>query len=382
MQPQDFSLIKVSEVMRRQVYTVDKDASVVEAAKKMSSLNIGAIVVTDKDGKVIGIFTERDLMNRVVVQGKDPAVTLISEVMTVGPKALSSDALISEAFRLLQNEGMRHLVLVNDNTLAGIVSMRDINKLLAGVIEDAFTQLKKAMHQLIEAEQMNTLGEFTGGITHELNQPLNVTKIICQSLLHDIQKDRFSTEDAKNDLPEIVNQMNRMSEIVAHMSVLSRPKAVALPQAYDINSLVEETLKFIRQQYKDHNVELAENLSPGLPFAVVNNARIEQVFLNILSNAHYSVMHSGKNKREIQIKTSLGANGKEVAVEVSDNGTGISDEDKPKIFQPFFTTKESGKGTGMGLLVCKKIVEEYKGRVEFESKAGEGAVFKVVLPVK
>ena len=141
-------------------------------------------------------------------------------------------------------------------------------------------------------------------------------------------------------------------------------------------------LQCIRQQYKDHNIELQEQLACESLSVIVDAARIEQVCFSILSNAHYAVEHSQKTKKVIAIKTCTAAEGKEVVIEIFDNGMGISDENKKKIFHPFFTTKEFDKGTGMGLFVCKKIVDEYKGRIEFESKAGDSTTFKVVLPAK
>lgn len=382
MRPEDFSLIKAADIMTRQVFTVDKNTSVFEATKKMSALNVGAVVVTDETRKAVGIFTERDLMNRVVAYGKDPVTTTLSAVMTVSPIMLSPDTTLSDVFHLMQKRGMRHMIFGNNNMLEGIISVRDVNKLLVNVLEGAFVQLQEAMRQLIDAEQMNALGEFTGGIAHEFNQPLNITKIICQSMLRDIQKDRFSAKDAQNDLPEIVNQMNRMSEAVARMSAFCRSKVQTVPQAHDVNVLIANTLKFIRQQYKDHNIDLEEHLLSGLPAVVVDAVRIEQVCFNILSNAHYELQHSGKTPKKITIRTFAAVEGQEVIIEISDNGMGISDENKAKIFQPFFTTKDPGKGTGMGLFVCKTIIDGYKGRIEFESKAGEGTIIRVVLPAK
>lgn len=382
MQAQDFSLKKVSQIMTPKVHSVGPDTVVLEAIKKMASFNIGAIVVTDKDAKAIGIFTERDLMNRVVAQGRDPAATLIREAMTANPTALGSNALISEAFHILQNQGMRHLILVDDNVLAGIVSIKDINKFLINAMESALNQLNDAIKQLIEAEQMNALGEFAGGITHELNQPLNITKIICQSLLRDIQKERFSTQEAQTELPEIVKQMNRMSEILTHISVFTRRSASTAAQACDINLLLKNILNCIRQQYKDHNIELIENFSTGLAPIIGDSVRLEQACFNLLSNAHYAVINSNKNGKKIYVKTYSAKEANELVIEIADNGMGIPDQDKDKLFQPFFSTKGPGIGTGMGLVVCKKIIEEHQGRLEFETKAGEGTVFRIVLPVK
>ena len=238
MRTNDFSLISAADIMIRQVLTVDQSTVVLEATKKMAALNVGSVVIVDQARKVLGIFTERDVVIRVVACGKDPATTVLSTVMTANPIILSSDIKIVDAFEIMQKQGMRHLLFGGNAILEGILSIKDINKVLFLILESAFGELREAIRQLVDAEQMNALGEFAGGMTHELNQPLNIAKIICQSMLRDIQKDRFSTQEALNDLPEIVNQMNRMSEAVAHLSVFSRSKAKTAPRANDINALI------------------------------------------------------------------------------------------------------------------------------------------------
>jgi len=215
-----------------------------------------------------------------------------------------------------------------------------------------------------------------------LNQPINVIKIICQGFLRDIEKNRFSTEEAKKDLPEIMKQANKMAELITHMRVFSRTSGGNEFKENDVNALIRDALKFIAQQYRDHNIELVENYAANLSPALLDPIRIEQVILNFLNNARYAVENSGKEKKRIEIKTGLSADGKMVAIEVIDNGIGIPEHVQTKLFQPFFTTKEAGKGTGLGLSVCSKIIAEHKGKVEFESREGEGATFRVLLPVK
>ncbi|MBF0494128.1 MAG: PAS domain S-box protein [Candidatus Omnitrophica bacterium] len=242
-------------------------------------------------------------------------------------------------------------------------------------------KLTESMTQLVQAEKMIALGELTAGIAHELNQPLNIIKIIAQMMQRNIEKGDFSVADAKNDLPEIVNQVNRMAEIIKHMRVFTRSTVGTDMVESDINVVVHDLLTLLSQQYRDHNIELVVTLGEHLPLVKIDQIRVEQVLLNLLNNAMQAVEAAAKSPKKIEIKTYTKEDNKKIVMEVIDNGIGVPDEVKTKIVQPFFTTKEPGKGTGLGLSVSNKIAEEHGGNLEFTSVQGEGTAFRLVLPV-
>ena len=248
-------------------------------------------------------------------------------------------------------------------------------------IEKSNKELKEATVQLIQAEKLSALGELTAGVAHELNQPLNVIKIICQSILRDIQKERYEQESVEQDLPEIVEQINKMAEIIDHMRIFTRRTEGTHRELIDVNMMIEGAFKFLGQQLKYHNIEVIKELKPDLPKVIGDPIRLEQVFLNLITNAKNALESGGKENKRIEISTYKVDHQKIVAVEVVDNGGGISEDLREKIFHPFFTTKEAGKGTGLGLSVAGKIIEEHQGRIELESKAGQGAIFRVILPM-
>ena len=247
-------------------------------------------------------------------------------------------------------------------------------------LEETHAKLKESVGQLIQAEKLTALGELTAGIAHELNQPLNVTKIICQGILRDIEKNRFSMEEAKSDLPQVVTQMNKMAEIINHMRIFTRITDGSNREKCDLNVVVTDVLRFVTQQYKDHNVELAKNLTDGLPLVLADQVQIEQVCMNLLTNARHALEGTAKQSKRIEIKTGRGPNDT-VFIEIIDNGMGIPEKLKVKMFQQFFTTKEPGKGTGLGLSLCRKIIEEHGGTITFESVEGQGTTFRVNLPI-
>lgn len=251
---------------------------------------------------------------------------------------------------------------------------------LQQALEKANAKLNEYSAQLIQAGKQNILTELVTSVAHELNQPLNVTKIICQGLLRDIEKGRFSQEEAKNDLSEIVRQMDKLSDIIAQMCVFARRGRGLVLEAHDITTLVRNALKFITQQYKDRHIELILSLAAGLPPVMGDAVGIEQVCLNLLNNARDAVEKSQKLESKIEIKTYLSSDGNAVVLEVVDNGTGIPDDLKTKLFKPQFMTQGSQGGAGLGLSVCHKIIEEHHGQIEIESRVGQGTVFRVTLP--
>jgi signal transduction histidine kinase/HAMP domain-containing protein len=243
-------------------------------------------------------------------------------------------------------------------------------------------ELKEATVQLVQSEKLSALGELTAGVAHELNQPLNGIKIISQSLLNDIKRGQLEEEELGKDLNDVVNQVNKMAEIIDHMRIFTRRTEGAPTEIIVVNSIVEEAFKFLGQQLRNHNIEVHEDLGSDLPKITGDPIRLEQVFLNLVSNARNAMEGGGKEKKVIEIRTYAdNTNGdSSVVIEVKDNGGGVPEHVREKIFQPFFTTNAPGKGTGLGLSVSSKIIEEHRGRIELDSVVGEGATFRVILP--
>jgi len=283
-----------------------------------------------------------------------------------------------------------------DGDLVGIVGiardMREIRVLISQLedktqeLENANQELKEATAQLVQSEKLSALGELTAGVAHELNQPLNGIKIISQSILRDIQKDRFEEEELEDYLSHVVGQVNKMAEIIDHMRIFTRRTEGMPREMIDVNIVIEGAFKFLEQQLKYHNIEVVRELSPDLPEVIGDGIRLEQVVMNFITNARNAVESSQKDHKSIEVKTyqmdgqTSANNNHAVVLEVTDNGVGIPEDLREKIFQPFFTTKEPGKGTGLGLSVSSKIIEEHNGKIELSSQVGEGTTFRVILP--
>ena len=247
-------------------------------------------------------------------------------------------------------------------------------------LEISNQELKDATVQLVQSEKLAALGELTAGVAHELNQPLNGIKIVAQSLIRDIRKDRLDVEELDQELAEVVFQVDRMSEIIDHMRIYSRRSDGANQEMIDVNDIIDGANKFLYQQLTNHNIKVLKQFGSDLPQVLGDPIRLEQVVQNLITNARKAVDSSANGNKSIEIKT-YQDNGRHVVFEVSDNGLGIPADKLELIFEPFFTTREKGEGTGLGLSISKTIVEEHNGRIEAASNPGDKTTFRVFLPI-
>ncbi len=239
--------------------------------------------------------------------------------------------------------------------------------------------------QLIQASKMTTLGTMAAGMAHEINQPLNVIQVCADFFLKMIKKGKsISDEDLKSMARDISSNVQRASEIIKHMRDFAR-QSDAVKTKVNINDPIKDVFKVLGHQLKVHQIELELDLDPELPCIMADHNRLEQVFINLVTNAVDAMDKKGDElgdmdwKRLLKIK-SFSENGQAV-VTVTDTGTGIPKEIIDKIFEPFFTTKEVGKGTGLGVSISYGIVKDYNGAIEIKSEVGKGTTFELRFPV-
>jgi len=246
----------------------------------------------------------------------------------------------------------------------------------------AHEELKTATAGLIHTEKLTAMGELAAGVAHELNQPLNVIKIITQSVLLDIRRGRFSRETAESDLPEITVQVDKMAGIIDHMRLFTRRQEGHSSVRMSVNEMIVNSFKFLTQQLADHGIILEKILSPVVPDISGDTLRLEQIIINLINNARYALEHSDTPQKRITVVSrAVTHEGKTAAaVEVRDNGAGIPDSILPKIFMPFYTTKKQGEGTGLGLSVSEKIAREHGGKLYALSVPGKETVFTLIIP--
>ena len=233
------------------------------------------------------------------------------------------------------------------------------------------TELKQMQAQLVHSEKMSALGMLVSGVAHELNNPLTAVLGYTQLLL-----ERDEGHGARRMLERVHGEAERAARIVQNLLAFSRTqKSEKRPTS--LNDVVERVLDLREYEFKVSNLEVRKALAPSLPPVMADGHQLQQVVLNLVTNAEQAIEETGRPGRLVVETTDRGGS---VQVRVSDNGPGIPQENLKRIFLPFFTTKEVGRGTGLGLSICYGIVQEHGGRIDVESRSGAGSTFVVELP--
>ncbi|MBK9992826.1 MAG: GHKL domain-containing protein [Saprospiraceae bacterium] len=264
-------------------------------------------------------------------------------------------------------------------------------------INNHVAQLQSIQNQLIQAEKLASLGELTAGISHEIQNPLNFVNNfseISMELIDEMNEEikKGNTEDANaiaSDLKQNLEKINyhgkRAGNIVKSMLLHSRVAGQKEPT--DINAIADEYLRLAyhgqRAKDKSFNAKLNTDFDPNIGKINVISQDIGRVILNLISNAFYIINEKKKTaiasyEPTLWLRTSR--TGNEVIISVRDNGNGIPTAVLDKIFQPFFTTKPTGQGTGLGLSLSYEIIKSHGGQVKVDTKEGEGTTFIVQIP--
>jgi len=280
----------------------------------------------------------------------------------------------AERVRLLKTFATQAALTIDNARLYDEVT--EYAKDLEQKVEERTKALKETQVQLVQSGKLAAVGTLAAGVAHELNQPLMVIRGYAQELVAD---ERITDKEIREDLGRIEAQTTRMSAIITHLRDFSRQSKGAR-QVTDLNQVVTHAFTFLGQQLKARNIDVVQELDAALPKVWADPLQIEQVLLNLVTNARDAMEKAGRGM--ITIRTEAIQNAW-VALSVTDTGPGISRDLQGRIFDPFFTTKEVGKGTGLGLSICHGIAEEHGGELRVESPAagGRGARFTVVLPV-
>jgi PAS domain S-box-containing protein len=237
-----------------------------------------------------------------------------------------------------------------------------------GIIRD-ITEHRILLQQLVSSERLAATGRLAAGIAHEINNPLQA----MSSQLSTIEKKVAAGENADSNFEMLQEGIERIRHIVRSMLDLHRgPSMTQMPA--NLNDIAEKVLAVLGQEMRQKNIELHTVLDPDLPQIIGSPQELQQVLLNLILNA-IDAMPSGGilnlTSRTLE---------KSVEISVQDNGVGIAGEHLPQIFEPFFTFKPSGSGTGLGLYLCKNIMEMHEGEISVVSERGKGATFTLSIP--
>lgn len=247
----------------------------------------------------------------------------------------------------------------NDEVKRTILQLRDVS------------EQRRLEASLIQAEKLASLGELAAGVAHELNNP--ITAVIANTQLLERELDNNSVDLESIEL--IKRAGKRAQNVVRELLDFARQDPQQF-QSIDVNRTLEQALSLVNRQWESSKVNLKLNLADNLPTVLANGDHLQSVWINLLINAHDALDHQ---PGDIRVSSSQVEDN--IVVFVEDSGMGIMPEDLQKIFDPFFTTKAPGKGTGLGLATCFRIIEQHKGSIDVESTLGQGSRFTVKLPV-
>ncbi len=245
-------------------------------------------------------------------------------------------------------------------------------------MQNDFSRENKVLEdKLIRSERLAIVGQMAAGYAHELNNSLTSILGYTELVQTTLSKNYPELKDLLEKISTIFNQTERASKLSQNLLNLSR-KAPSEREPTDIRKILEQILSFTEHRALSKDFKVVTDFEPSLPLISVNPGRVEQVFLNLILNAFHAMTKGGT--LTIRVKRVRQDMGDVLRLEFSDTGHGISQQHLKEIFDPFFSTKEESGGTGLGLFISRKIVENYQGSIEVESQEHEGTTFIVEFP--
>jgi nitrogen fixation negative regulator NifL len=271
------------------------------------------------------------------------------------------------SWRILEAIGRN---MLDHPVLAGVlVNSRDVTERRR--IEEELTRQREAR---IQSDKLADMGTLLAGVAHELNNPLTVV-----TGYSGILRRALGDGPLAERVDKIAIAAHRCVRIVQNFLALARHYPPERQQVR-LNQIVREAVELLAYPLRVDNVEVRLDLADDLPVLWADSHQLHQVMVNLITNAHQA-MHAGESTRRLTIRTRSEELGSRVLLEVVDTGPGIPDQLRARIFEPFFTTKPVGQGTGLGLPLCRGIIETHGGCIRVDSKAGQGATFRIELPV-
>jgi PAS domain S-box-containing protein len=241
-------------------------------------------------------------------------------------------------------------------------------------------QAEEALHQLrgelAHVTRLTTLGQLTASIAHEVNQPLGAVVTNAEACLLWLDHGTPNLDEARRSVEMIVKDGHRASQVIRRVRELSR-KTDPQKAPLDLNDVVDEVVALVQREVFSHRVMLRMELAPALPLVLADRVQLQQVLINLVMNGMEAMAHVTDRPRELVIRSHQDDTG-QVLLTVKDSGVGISAENADRLFNAFFTTKSGGMG--MGLSICRSIIEAHGGRISASGNVGPGTTFEFVLP--
>ncbi len=262
--------------------------------------------------------------------------------------------------------------------------LRRLQQDLVRRVEEEVAKRMEQQQLLIQKSKLESLGRLAAGIAHEINQPLAGISMGLDNMEFKIEAGRAAPEYLTGKIANFRKDIERIQNIIQHVRLFSRDQATVILENVDVNEVCADALSMLETQYRRHDVQVILDLDEDAGFALGNRYRLEQVVVNLLTNAKDAVDRKAEREGELsfekQIRISTRRRNGEILLTVMDNGVGIPEDAMDRLFEPFFTTKAPEQGTGLGLSISYGIVCEMKGDIRVESRPGRTTRFQVALP--
>lgn len=376
-----------AEDMHRLTGEVARSAQQVEAERRLTARIIDALplglYVVDRDYRVQAWNSNREMGFQGVA--RDQAMgKLIFEVLHRQP----AEALRADFDEVFETGRMQQFNI--DSEASGRLRTYRITKIPMRLDDGAVTHVisigeditewNTAQERWAQSEKLAAIGQLAAGIMHEINNPLATVGACGESLsqrLQDLRRAGCVVPADTDEFTRIIDQeVQRCKHIIDSLLTFSRPKTVE-KHPTDLNAVIEQALFLVKHHTGFKRLRLQTMLDSGLAPVPANAEQLIQVIMALLINAADAMNEKGS----ITIRTRRGGSDSEAAIaEVIDDGAGIARPELSKIFEPFYTTKPSGRGTGLGLSVCYSIIAAHGGRIEVDSAVGAGSTFRIILP--
>ncbi|MDD3628066.1 MAG: ATP-binding protein, partial [bacterium] len=241
------------------------------------------------------------------------------------------------------------------------------------IILDDVTEKVFLEDRLSQSQKLAALGEFSAAIAHEIRNPLGIIKVSASSVKENIDR----SDSSYKLLDFIIGETDRLAKVIEKLLNFARPKKIE-KEYTDLKDMIKTYIKYGKQNLKDKEIEFIDDFSQDLPKVMIDRAQFSEVMLNLIDNAVDSIPEEKKGIIKVTAKYLSKSN--QVQIQIEDNGIGMKENDKGHIFEPFFTTKDTG--TGLGLTISHKVIENHNGSISCETVLNKGTVFTIILPAE